>query len=182
MLAKDAVHIWIGPKEQVARAEPIADDDDEGPGRQELRRRFWTGLNDYFVAEHPALPDVEARPSWNIATPSSLRHVGVELRFSLRNHLAGIDVWFWREASLPVWERIRQAPGPYNELIGEAWGFHQVEGRSRACIYVDHSTADMRREASWPEVYRWLGEKLSLVYEKVVPELREVMDHTEGIS
>jgi hypothetical protein len=67
-------------------------------------------------------------------------------------------------------------------LIGEAWEFHQVEGRLRACIYVDHFATDMRSESSWPDAYRWLGEKLSMVYEKVLPKLREAMDRTEAIS
>jgi hypothetical protein len=44
-LAIEAVKIWIGPKEKFLRDEPDADDD-EGPGRQELRRRFCGGLND----------------------------------------------------------------------------------------------------------------------------------------
>lgn len=177
-LAQEAARIWIGPKEQVAR--PESDNgDDESPGRQELRRRFWRGLNDYLVAEHPDLPDFEARPSWRIRLPSGLRHIGFELRFNLRHQHAGIDVWFWREASLPVWESIRQSPEEYNALVGEEWRFEQVEGRPRARMFVNQPSTDLRNESSWADVYRWLGEKLSLVYERVAPKLRYEMDRTE---
>jgi|CXWL01.1.fsa_nt_gi hypothetical protein len=179
-LAQEAARIWIGPKEQVAR--PESDNgDDESPGRQELRRRFWRGLNDYLVAEHPDLPDFEARPSWRIRLPSGLRHIGFELRFNLRHQHVGIDVWFWREASLPVWERIRQSPEEYNALLGEEWGFEQVEGRLRARMFVSQPSTDLRNEPSWGDVYRWLGEKLSLVYERVAPKLRSEMDRTEHL-
>ena len=79
ILAKEAAQIWIGPKEQVSRGEPEPGDDDETVGRQELRQRFWNGLNDYMVAEHPELPNFEARPSWTIRLPSGIRHIGIEL-------------------------------------------------------------------------------------------------------
>jgi hypothetical protein len=36
-----------------------------------------------------------------------LRHMGLNW-FNLRHQHAGIDVWFWRMAPLPVWERIRR--------------------------------------------------------------------------
>jgi hypothetical protein len=176
-LAQAAARIWIGPKEQVARPEP--DNNDDGPERQELRRRFWSGLNDYLVAEHPDLPNFEARPSWTIRLPSGLRHIGFDLRFSLRHQHAGIDVWFWREASLPVWERIRESPEEYNALIGAQWEFEQVEGRPRGRMFVNQSAADLRNESSWAEVYRWIGDNLSLVYERVAPKLRNAMDRSE---
>lgn len=179
LLAKEASPIWIGPKEQVARAAPDTDDDDEGPGRRELRRRFWGGLNDYLIAEHPDLPDFEARPSWNIRLPSGIRHIGIDLRFSLRNRVVGIDLWFWREASFPVWERIRRSPEDYNVLLGAEWEFEQVEGRPRARMFLNHSATDVRNESSWSEYYRWLGEKLSVVYERVAPMLRHEMDRNE---
>jgi hypothetical protein len=88
-------------------------------------------------------------------------------------------VWFWREASLPVWERIRQSPDEYNALVGTEWEFEQVEGRPRARMFVDQAVADLRNESSWTDVYMWLGEKLSLVYERVAPKLRDAMDRNE---
>jgi hypothetical protein len=104
-----------------------------------------------------------------------LRHIGFELRFGLRHGNVGIDVWFWREASIPIWRLIRQAPDEYNSLINAAWEFEQIEGQPRGRMSVSQE-ADVREESSWPEVYRWLGVTLSLVYARVVPKLREQMD------
>jgi hypothetical protein len=113
--------------------------------------------------------------------PSGIRHIGLELRFSLRHCHAGIDVWFWREASFPLWEDIRLAPANYNAFIGEVWEFEQVEGRPRARMFINKPISEVRTESSWQELYRWLGEKLSLVYEKVIPTLREEMDRRETV-
>lgn len=148
-LAQEAARIWIGPKEQVARPESDNGEDDEGPGRQELRRRFWSGLNDFLVAEYPDLPDFEARPSWTIRLPSGLRHIGIDIHFNLRRQHVGIDVWFWREASLPLWVRIRQSPQEYNSLVGTDWAFEQIEGRPRARMFINQSATDLRNESSW---------------------------------
>src|SRR5262249_50225319 len=147
----------------------------------ELRMRFWRGLSDYLVAEHPDAPDFEVRPSRTIRVPSGLRHIGFELRFALRGRNVGIDVWIWREASLPVWERIRQSPGEYNELLGVAWEFEQVEGQPRARMSVSH-VADVRNESTWPELYRWMGDKLSILYERIAPKLRAAMDRDASSS
>jgi hypothetical protein len=174
-LAKEAACIWIGPQEQIVRLEPD-DSDDEAPGRRELRLSFWRGLNDYLAAEHSDLPDFEARPTWTIRLPSGLRHIGFELHFNLRHQRAGIDVWFWREASFPIWERIRQTPDEYNALIGMNWEFEQIEDRPRARMFVDLSVANLRDESCWADVYRWLGEKLSILYGRVAPKLRDAMD------
>lgn len=174
-LAEEAARLWIGPKEQLVR-EDINAGDEEGPGRFQLRRRFWTTLNDYLVAEHPDLPDFEARTSPTMRLPSGIRHIGFELQFSLRHGHAGIDVWFWRETSLPLWERIRQSPEQYNALVDEKWSFERAEGRPRASMSINIPSDELRNESSWAAVHQWLGEKLSLVYERVGPRLREEMD------
>jgi hypothetical protein len=93
----------------------------------------------------------------------------------LRQQSAGIDVWFWREASLPVWDKIRQSPADYNLLVNASWEFEKVQGRPRAFMSISIAK-DVRQESSWPEVYEWLGQKLSLVYELLAPKLREEMD------
>ena len=180
MLATEAAQIWIGPKEQVLRPESETGADDDSSGRYELRRRFWAGLSDFLVSEHPDLPNFEVRPSWTLRLPSGIRHVGIDLRLGLRHNQVGIDLWFWRAASLPLWERVRASPNPYNDLIGGTWRFEQVEGRSRARMFMDQPITDIRNETLWPEIYRWIGEKLSLVYEGVVPKLREEMDLAEA--
>jgi hypothetical protein len=174
-LANEASRIWIGPKEQIVRREADSAGDDEGPGRLELRARFWRGLNDFLVAEHPDLPDFDARQSWTIRVPSGLRHIGFELRYGLRHRNVGIDVWFWRAASMPLWQRIRQHPDSYNELIGTTWEFEQVEGQERARMSLSRE-ADVRDESSWPALYQWFGETLSLLYERVAPKLRDDME------
>jgi uncharacterized protein with ParB-like and HNH nuclease domain len=176
LLANEAAQIWIGPAEQVSRPTRDVNDDEEGPGRRELRRRFWSALNDYLIAEYPELPDFEARPNWTIRLPSGIRHIGIDLRFALRRDNVGIDVWFWREASFPLWESIRGSPEPYNALVDSTWEFEQVEGRPRARIFLEKSVEDLRKESSWPLAQKWLGEKLSMFYEHVVPKLRQEMD------
>lgn len=178
-LAEKAAEIWIGPKEKFVREHIESAADDEGPGRQELRRRFWAGLNDYLVAEFPDLPDLDARPSWTIRLPSGVRHIGFELRFNLRHHHAGIDVWFWRAASIPVWATIRENPSSWNYLIGDAWEFEQVDGRDRTRMFLNQSVSDVRDETLWPALHAWIGERLSLLYEKVAPRLRDEMDRVE---
>lgn len=178
-LAEAAARIWTGPRE--ATPQPGRDNgtgDDDSPDRQELRRRFWTGLNEYLVGEHPELPSFEPRPNWTIRVPSGLRHVGFELRFGLRQGTAGIDVWFWREPSFIVWDRIRQAPDEYNAAIGTDWVFDRLEGHARAVMSINRS-GELRDESSWPDLYRWLGEKLSLLYELVAPKLRAEMDRSQ---
>jgi hypothetical protein len=78
--------------------------------------RGWS-LSTLLVLSHaldpsaPDLLDFDARPSWTIRLPSRLRHIGFELRFSLRHDHAGVDVWFWRDASVPVWEAMTREAG-----------------------------------------------------------------------
>lgn len=176
-LAEEAARIWIGPKETVVRAqEPADDQDEETPARRELRRRFWTGLNEYLVAEHPELPDLEARTSASIRLPSGVRHIGFEVDFGLRDSYVGIDVHFWREPSFRVWQQIRAAPEAWNDLVGSAWEFQQPSDKQRAWMSIWRDVPDIRKDNSWPDAYRWLGERLSALYEKVAPRLREEMD------
>ena len=49
-------------------------------------------------------------------------------------------------------------------------------------MFINYPVNDLRNESSWADVYRWLGEKLSLIYEKVAPKLREEMDRNEAAS
>ena len=144
-------------------------------GRRELalRIQFWTGLNDYLAAKHPQLPQFEARPSWTIRLPSGIRHVGLDLRLGLRQSIVGIDIWFGRAASLLVWDRIQTTPETFHALTGTKWGFEPVEGRERARIFLDRPADDLRTDSTWPELYKWFGDNLSLLYEKIAPRLRE---------
>jgi hypothetical protein len=78
-----------------------------------------------------------------------------------------------------VWERIRTAPAEYDALIGETWKFESVEGKERARMYVDHATADLRTDAAWPELYRWYGKNLAILYDQVAPRLRQELDQAD---
>jgi Protein of unknown function DUF262/Protein of unknown function (DUF1524)/Domain of unknown function (DUF4268) len=179
-LAQEATRIWIGPKDIVAPTPPDNGGDEDTTGRRELRARFWRGLSDYLVSEHPELPNFEPGQSWTIRLPSGVRHIGLELRFALRQQSIAIEVWFWREASFPVWEEIRHAPGEFNSLVGAKWEFEQVEGQCRGRMSVSQVTEKVRNESSWSDLYRWLGEKLSIVYEGILPKLRRAMDRHES--
>jgi uncharacterized protein with ParB-like and HNH nuclease domain len=179
ILADEAAAIWMGPKEQMVRPEQEAVEDDEAPGRMELRLLFWTALSDYFSAEHPDLPGFEPRPAWTIRLPSGVRHIGIDLRFSLRHGYVGIDVWFWREASMPLWQSISQASGEYDALLDAKWDFEQMDRRARGRMFLIFPVMDLRKESSWPQAQQWFAEKLSLVYERVVPKLRDEMDRLD---
>lgn len=178
-LAAEAAKIWIGPKETVARAPETAEDNngEETPARRELRRRFWVGLNDYLVAHFPELPDIEPRTSAALRVPSGVRHIGLEIWFGLREHCVGIELYFWREPSIKVWEKLQSAPQqPWNELIGESWAFEQRGEQRLHIMSVYKQVPEIRGASSWPDAYRWLGEKLSSIYERVAPRLREELE------
>ena len=106
--------------------------------------QFWTGLNDFFAAQHPSLPQLEVRPNWTIRLPSGLRHVGFELRFLILSTIVvSLDVWFLgARLPRPVWEKIRIAPAEYDAMIGTNWKLKPVEGRERARMYVDRAATD----------------------------------------
>ena len=174
-LAAAAAAIWMGPKEQISRPKLPEGDEEGSDSRFEVRTRFWTGLGELLAAEHPDLPGFDPRPSWTLRLPSGLRHIGIELRFSLRQRAVGIDLWFWRAASLPVWTQIRSEPGPFNDLVGASWEFEQIDGQDRARMFLNHAM-DPKNEAAWPDLYRWMADKLSLVYAEVAPRLRERME------
>jgi uncharacterized protein with ParB-like and HNH nuclease domain len=169
-LAKEAARIWIGPKE------PVPEIVDEGQGkvagRRELRVQFWNGLNDYLATEHPQVPQFEVRPAWAIRLQSGIKHIGFELRFGLRQRVLGIDVWFWRAASFPVWSQIKTEPTAYNDLAGTTWGFEALDGNERARMFLDRQADDLRSAATWQDHYKWFGENLSMLYQKIGPKLR----------
>jgi uncharacterized protein with ParB-like and HNH nuclease domain len=174
-LAEEAVRIWAGPVNQIARPEQDSNDGDGGVGRRELRQHFWRGLNDYLVAEHPELPDFDPRPVWTIRLPSSVRHIGFEMRLGLRQGNVGIDVWFWREASLPVWDQLRQTSDELNQVFNATWEFERLQGQSRARMSINHD-GDVRNELAWPDLYRWMGWSLTTLFSQLGPKLRNEMD------
>ncbi len=179
-LATEAARIWMGPKDPIVPV--VAQDQEDAVGRRELRQQFWTGLSDYLAAEHPQIPQFEARPSWTIRLPSGIRHVGLDLRLGLRQKTVGIDLWFWRAVSRHVWDRIRAAPESYDKLMGTSWNFEPIEGTDRAVMSVEQAADDLRSDSTWPELYKWFGHNLSLLYQDIAPKLREEFDRAGAPS
>lgn len=172
-LAAQAAVIWIGPKEAPKPPPPQPEPGDGPPKR--LRLEFWQQLGDYFSAEWPELPKYEPRRNQAVRLPFNVRHIGCEMRFLIQPGSVGIDIWFWRAASLPLWERIRESPESWNELVGDAWSFDVVDGKPRARMFIERPLANPRSEPDWPAVFPWFGQKLSLVYGRVMPRLKQEM-------
>jgi len=122
-----------------------------------------------------------ARPSWTLRLPSGVPRVGFELRFGLRQGTVGIDLWFWRATTRPIWDRIRTAPDAYDALISAKWSFELVDGREKVRMFLDLPAEQLRNDSTWPDLYTWFGEKLSLLYTHVAPRLREDFDRADTL-
>lgn len=175
-LAKEASAIWVGPASPVSLSKSVESDDEQT--RFEVRKQFWEGLHDYLQNECPIVPDFDPRPVWTVRLPSSIRHIGIEVRLGLRNQAVGIDIWFWREESMPLWNDIRSASTAYDVVIGDTWRFEQIKERPRARMYIELPIEQLRTPSSWPKAQEWIGSKLVLAYEKLFPILREKMEST----
>lgn len=176
-LAKEAASIWKGPKAGIRQSAAEAELGEEGSAVQkELRLKFWTGFSDYLIAERPELPRFTARPRRRVRFPSGLSHIGFETMLRLKHDVVRADVWFWREASFPLWERIKSNPEDYNELTGVAWEFDQPSAQFRARMSVSRNVPNLREPSRWPEQYEWLGATLSRLYDKVAPKLQADID------
>ena len=179
-LAQAAAKIWMGPERPPSPKQADADEQDES--RFETRRKFWEGLHDYLQTENLAIPDFEVRPVWTVRLPSSIRHVGIEARLGLRNHVVGIDIWFWREHSMPLWQEIKSAPGSYDDIVGQHWRFEQLGERPRAMMTIELLVDHIRNPGSWPDAHEWMGRKLVVIYEKLLPILRQRMTEVASKS
>ena len=175
-MAQAARAIWIGPAEPYEGAEE-ADDDavaDSAP-RQVLRRRFWNGFHAHMAQAHPEVPPFEPRQFKTIRLKSGVPHIGFELRHQLRPSEVAIDVYFWREASFPVWEKLQQEREDADAIIGDSWSFGRPENDGHARWMTVTLAADSDDEAAWPSLYGWLGQKLALLYSGLAPRLRDEM-------
>ena len=79
-------------------------------------------------------------------------------------------------------EKIRSAPAEYDALLGTNWKFEPIEGRERARMYVDRAATDLRNDATWPDLYRWFGENLEVLYNEVAPKLRQELDQNRHVA
>ena len=46
-------------------------------------------------------------------------------------------------------------------------------------MYVDRAATDLRNYETWPDLYRWFGENLEILYNQVAPKLRLELDQTD---
>lgn len=173
-LAKEAAAIWTGPKVPYVQPKEKVAPDVAGEDGSAFRLRFWNGLIDFLAQEHADLPTFDPRAAMTIRLQSGVRHIGFELRHLLRPAGVALDVYFWREASFPVWEMLKANPAEINELIGAEWVFGKAEdGKLRwMSIKMPMSSSD---EPEWSAAYAWFGDKLALLYNSVALRLREGM-------
>jgi len=173
-LAHEAAGIWIGPKEPYVQPKEKAAAGATAEDGSAFRLRFWNGLIDSLALEHPDLPQFASRAAMTIRLQSGVRHIGFELRHLLRPAGVALDVYFWREASFPVWEALQANPADVNNLIGTDWAFGQTEDAKLRWMNIKMPMASSD-EAAWPAAFAWFGDKLALLYNSVAPKLRDEM-------
>ncbi len=171
-LARDASRAWPGPKEALVRSKPLAPKVEVREDRFALRERFWSGLSLHLSATHPELPMVEAKATYWIRLPSEVTHVGFELKFVPLKSCARIEVWFWREASFPMWEEIQREPQEFERLLQSTLVFESWPEISRGLMSAVSASTNLRDESTWPDVYRWIGPRLAALYREGAPLLR----------
>lgn len=173
-LAREAAGIWIGPKEPYVQPKEKVAAGATAEDGSAFRLRFWNGLIDFLAQEHPDLPQFDSRAAMTIRLQSGVRHIGFELRHLLRPAGIALDVYFWREASFPVWEALQANPAEVNALVGADWAFGQTEDAKLRWmnIKLPMATSD---ESEWPAAFSWFGDKLALLYNSVAPKLRDEM-------
>ena len=176
-MAREAKALWMGPKELYVAPAMVSDDDDAFDKR-ELRLKFWTGLSERLAESEAGIPELGPRSTRAVRLPPTVRHIGTELRHVLQPKRVAIDVYFWRAASRPLWEKLRADPAAINQLTGGEWSFDQSEGGSAwMTLSLDAATDD---ENAWPALYDWFIEKLEALYTHGVPLLREGMQSIAG--
>lgn len=177
-LGKAAAAIWAGPKDPYVPA--VASGVVPSAPRHEVRLKFWSGLAEYLAEADSAIPRLEPRQFRNIRLPSGIRHIGVEARHMVRPGEVAVDVYFWRAASAAVWERLKDDPAEANAAINDVWGFELLaeDGRNLPRMSVSRAV-DSDDESEWPALYAWFSQKLSLLYQHVLPVLRDEMGATD---
>ena len=145
-----------------------------------LRERFWSGLSQYLSSAHPELPMVEAKETHWVRLPSEVTHIGFELKFVPQKRSVRIEVWFWRDASRPIWEEIRHAPSDFKNLLQAELVFDGLPDTGRAVISAISAPTNLLDESTWPDVYRWIGPRLAALYRDGVPLLRRRLEALAG--
>jgi hypothetical protein len=177
-LAEAAVALWTGPSEPYVAVARPGRTGDMAPA-ESVRLQFWSGLADHLAERHPDLPSFEPRRFSTIRLNSGVRHIGFDLRVQVRPGGVFIDVYFWRTASFPVWERLRADPAEIERAIGDKWLFDRSPKIDRGWMTVGVA-ADLDNESSWPQLHAWFGERLEQLYREVAPRLRDEMGEAES--
>ena len=167
-LAREAQALWVGPKEPFAAR--INGNEEDG---SKLRLKFWSGLLERLAESETSIPTMEPRATRAVRLPPTVRHIGTELRHVLQPRKVAIDVYFWRAASRPLWEQLRNDASELNRMTDGTWSFDQSEGGSAwMTLSLDAATDD---ESAWPGLYDWFVDKLGRLYTHGVPLFRQRM-------
>ena len=173
-LAHEAANVWVGPKVHYVQPKVKAAGGANGGDGAAYRQRFWNGLIDFMAEEHADLPAFESRAAMTIRLQSGVRHIGFELRHLLRPAAVALDVYFWREASIPVWESLKANPDDINVAMGTEWAFGQTDEGRLGWMNIKLAMPNAE-ESEWPAAYEWFGEKLAVLYGVIAPKLRDEM-------
>jgi hypothetical protein len=46
-------------------------------------------------------------------------------------------------------------------------------------MFLDRPAEDLRSDSTWPELYEWFGDNVSLLYGKIAPKLQEEFDQVD---
>lgn len=47
-------------------------------------------------------------------------------------------------------------------------------------MFLDRFAEDLRNESTWPQLYKWFGDYLALLYGTIAPKLRTDLDQIEN--
>ncbi|MCZ8167200.1 DUF4268 domain-containing protein [Silanimonas sp.] len=176
LMAEAALNLWVGPKEPWQAKDESGEEEADGRlNRHDVRKKFWSGFLEHVRKTHPEVSSFDPRHYKAIRLKSGVPHVGFEIRHQLRPSEVAIDVYFWREASFPLWERFLLDQEDIDRLINDRWTFDRPQNDSHPRSMTISLSADAEDEDGWPSLYGWLGQKLALLYAQIAPRLREEM-------
>ncbi len=168
-MAQEAAGLWYGPSEP-HEAEVVAVQAQES---RAVRISFWSGFAEYVAQKHPEVPAIEPVPKRYIRMKSGVPRIALELRYKVQEDAVAVDLYFNRKVR-KLWERLHADPKHINTMMGENWTFDQASTNEYGWITLEHF-ASSSDPALWPSLQAWLGQKLALVYNQLLPYLREEM-------
>lgn len=180
-LARQAAVLWTGPKEPYQPTRATNTKPHGNAERRQLQLAFWSGLLDHLADAHPDVPVFEPRSRRVIRLPVGAPYIGLETRFLVQTGKVMLDVYFWREAVFPTWERLRHDSAEVDAMVEDQWHFEHPDTDTKRSMTLERAF-EAYEEGTWSAVYRWLGDRLERVYARVIPWLREACHelHPEG--